>query len=96
MDYGENFIYPSFLDKTKAYLDEIYSDKSLIMNTGNGHSILLSAKALEWAGIDAAYAKKYGYDLVHVDPNGELKFLNSLFNRSLLRVNGAISLLVKN
>ena len=57
--------------KTKAYLDEICSDKPLIMNTGSGHSMLLNTKALEWAGIDAEYAKKYGYDLVHVDKNGE-------------------------
>ena len=33
--------------------------------------MLLNTKALEWAGIDAAYAKKYGYDQVHVDENGE-------------------------
>lgn len=57
--------------KTKAYLDEIYSDKPLMMNTIDGHSMLFNTKALEWAGIDAAYAKKYGYDQVHVDENGE-------------------------
>ena len=56
---------------TKAYLDEICSDKPLIMQTGGGHSMLLNTKALEWAGIDAAYAKKMGYDMVHVDANGE-------------------------
>ena len=56
---------------SKAYLDEICSDKPLIMNTGSGHSMLLNTKALEWAGINAAYAKKYGYDQVHVDENGE-------------------------
>ena len=56
---------------TKAYLDEICSDKPLLMQTGGGHSMLLNTKALEWAGIDAAYAKKMGYDLVHVDENGE-------------------------
>lgn len=56
---------------TKSYLDEICSDKPLIMNTGGGHSMLLNTKALEWAGIDAAYAKKYGSDMVHVDENGE-------------------------
>ena len=27
--------------------------------------------ALEWAGIDAGYAKKHGPDMVHVDGNGE-------------------------
>ena len=56
---------------TKSYLDEICSDKPLIMHTGSGHSMLLNTKALEWVGIDAAYAKKYGYDMVHVDDNGE-------------------------
>ena len=33
--------------------------------------MLLNTKALEWAGIDAESAKKYGYDLVHVDNNCE-------------------------
>ena len=56
---------------TKAYLDEICSDKPLIMQTGGGHSMLLNTKALEWAGIDAKYAKEHGYDQVHVDENGE-------------------------
>ena len=56
---------------TKAYLDEICSDKPLLMQTGGGHSMLLNSMALELAGIDAAYAKKMGYDLVHVDENGE-------------------------
>ncbi|MDO4939860.1 MAG: amidohydrolase [Lachnospiraceae bacterium] len=56
---------------SKTYLDEICPDKPLIMNTGGGHSCLLNTKALEWAGIDAEYAKKIGYDQVHVDENGE-------------------------
>ncbi len=56
---------------TKAYLDEICPDKPLIMNTGGGHSMLLNTKALEWAGIDKEYAKKYSADEVHVDENGE-------------------------
>ncbi len=56
---------------TKVFLDEICTDKPLIMQTGGGHSMLLNTKALEWAGIDAAYAKQMGYDLVHVDENGE-------------------------
>ena len=56
---------------SKAYLDEICPDKPLIMNTLGGHSMLLNTKALEWAGIDAAYAKEHGPDLVHVDENGE-------------------------
>ena len=56
---------------SRAYLDEICADKPLFMQTGGGHSMLLNTKALEWAGIDAAYAKKMGYELVHVDENGE-------------------------
>ena len=56
---------------TKSYLDEICSEKPLIMQTPGGHSMLLNTKALQWAGIDAAYAKKIGYDMVHVDANGE-------------------------
>ena len=56
---------------SKTYLDEICSDKPLIMQTGGGHSMLLNTKAMEWAGIDAEYARKWGYDLVHVCKNGE-------------------------
>ena len=56
---------------TKEYLDEICPDKPLIMNTGDAHSCLLNTKALEWAGVDAEFAKKHGYDLVYVDENGE-------------------------
>ena len=56
---------------TKAYLDEICPDKPFIMNSADAHSCLLNTKALEWAGIDGAYAKKIGYDMVHVDANGE-------------------------
>ena len=32
----------------KSYLDEICSDKPLIMQTGGGHSALLNTKAMEW------------------------------------------------
>ena len=56
---------------TKAYLDEICPDKPLLMQTASGHAMLLNTKALEWAGFDASYAKKMGYDLVHVDKNGD-------------------------
>ena len=55
----------------KAYLDEICPDKPLIMNTSGGHSMLLNTRALEWMGYDAQYAKNMGYDLVHVDRDGE-------------------------
>ena len=56
---------------SRTYLDEICADKPLIMHSAGGHSLLLNTKALEWAGINAKYAKEVGYDLVHVDENGE-------------------------
>ena len=56
---------------SKTYLDEICSEKPLILNTGGGHSMLLNSRALEWMGYDAEYAKSAGYELVHVDGNGE-------------------------
>ena len=56
---------------TKAFLDEICADKPVIMNSGDAHSLLLNTKALEWAGVDAAFAERHGHDLVRVDENGE-------------------------
>lgn len=53
------------------YLDEICSNKPLIMNTVGGHTCLLNKAAMKWHGIDKAYAEKYGTSLVHVDENGE-------------------------
>ena len=61
----ENEIY---VDRTD--LDEVCPEKPVVMQSGGGHSMLLNTKALEWAGIDAEYAKKYGYDQVHVDQDG--------------------------
>ena len=61
-------------DETKVdhtFLDEICSDKPLIMNTAGGHTCLLNKAAMKWRGIDKAYADKYGHSLVHVDENGE-------------------------
>ena len=55
----------------KSYLDEICSDKPLILHSSGGHSMLLNSKALEIAEIDAECAKKFGYAQVHVDKNGE-------------------------
>ncbi len=55
----------------KAFLDDICPDKPMLMQTSSGHAMLLNTKALQWAGIDAAYAKRMGYDLVHVDDRGD-------------------------
>ncbi len=55
----------------KEYLDEICPDKPLLMQTGGGHSALFNTKAMEWAGIDKAFAEKFGPEMVHVYENGE-------------------------
>ena len=52
-------------------LDGICAEKPVIVQTGGGHSMLLNSRALEWAGIDAEYAKRLGPDMVHVYENGE-------------------------
>lgn len=58
----------TYLDYT--FLDEICSDKPLVMNTAGGHSCLLNTKAMEHFGIDDAAVEKYGTALVHVGPDG--------------------------
>lgn len=59
-----------------TYLDEICSDKPLMLNTTGGHSMLLNSKAMEVYGIDDELAKKYGPELVRLyaegKPNGYL------------------------
>ncbi|MCQ2786975.1 MAG: amidohydrolase family protein, partial [Bacilli bacterium] len=54
----------------KAFLDEVCKDKPLVLNTCGGHSVLLNTKALEYFGVDKAFADKWGHDLVHVDADG--------------------------
>lgn len=53
-----------------TYLDEICSDKPLILNTAGGHACLLNKEAMKWRGIDKSAVEKYGTALVHVDSNG--------------------------
>ena len=53
------------------YLDDIYNEKPLIMNTAGGHSCLLNSKAMEYFNIDSQAVKEYGSNLVHVYENGE-------------------------
>lgn len=71
-----------------TYLDGIYTEKPLLMNTAGGHSLLVNTKAMEVYGIDDAFAKKHGPELVRLNaqgrPNGYLcegpaiSLLNSL------------------
>ena len=56
---------------THTYLDEICSDKPLILNTAGGHACLLNKAAMKWRGVDKEFVNKYGSSLVRVDENGE-------------------------
>ncbi|MCQ2752269.1 MAG: amidohydrolase family protein [Coriobacteriales bacterium] len=58
-------------EPTHEFLDEILSDKPLLMNTSGGHSLLLNKCAMDLYGITAQRAKEEGFDLIHVDENGE-------------------------
>ena len=57
------------LDHT--FLDDINSEKVLVMNTAGGHSFLLNTKAMEYFNINKDAVNKYGTSLIHVDDNGE-------------------------
>ena len=52
-------------------LDAICSDKPVMLNSEDGHSLWMNTKALEINGIDREAAKEYGPDIVRVDENGE-------------------------
>ena len=56
---------------TREFLDDICSDKPLMLNSAGGHSLLLNTAALKYYGVTAEYAKEMGTDLVRVDENGE-------------------------
>ena len=55
---------------TSDFLDELCSDKPVVMNTAGGHSVLLNHAAMKFFNITPEYAKEVGTDLVRVDENG--------------------------
>lgn len=57
-------------DMDKAFLDEVCSNKPLVLNTSGGHSVLLNSKAIEYFGVTKEYAKEWGPELVRVDKEG--------------------------
>ena len=57
-------------EPTAAMLDAVCADKAVILNSADAHSMWVNTKALEEAGITAELAKQKGYDLIHVDENG--------------------------
>ncbi len=66
--FGWNEVYGEIDHK---YLDDICSDKPMILNTSGGHSCLLNIKAMEKFGINEEQVKKYGTKLVHVYEDGK-------------------------
>ncbi len=53
-----------------TYLDAICADKPILLNTIDGHSMLLNSKAMEVFGVDDEFAKKYGSEMVHLNADG--------------------------
>ena len=60
----------SAVSPSKETLDKICPDKAVYLNSFDGHSMWLNSKALEQSGIDKAAAKKWGPDIVRVNPDG--------------------------
>lgn len=62
---------------TKDILDEVCSDKPVVLQEADGHAYWANSKALEQCGIDKAYAADYNADYqanggrIVVDKNGE-------------------------
>lgn len=56
------------LDHT--FLDDIYNEKPVIMNSAGGHSCLLNTKAIELLKVNKDVVKEYGVERVHVDKDG--------------------------
>lgn len=56
---------------TSEFLDEICSEKPMILITDGGHAVLLNRAARNAFGITKVFAFREGTDLVHVDENGE-------------------------
>lgn len=53
-----------------AMLDAISSDKSIVVESSDKHSMWLNSKAMEEFGINRDAVKKWGTDCVHVDADG--------------------------
>ena len=56
---------------THEYLDEMCSNKPLVLNTAGGHACLLNKVAMDAFGVNKQMVEKYGTSLVHVDENGQ-------------------------
>lgn len=61
----------AFYDKPKAsMIDSVCADKPVILTSIDNHSVWINSIALKECGIDKEKAKELGYDLVHVDEEG--------------------------
>ena len=55
---------------TAAMLDEICPDKPIALNSVDGHSIWFNTKGMEKFGINKEAVKKWGTDIIRVNPDG--------------------------
>ena len=61
----------AFYDKPKAsMIDSVCADKPVILTSIDNHSVWINSIALKECRIDKEKAKELGYDLVHVDEEG--------------------------
>lgn len=58
------------VEPVASLLDEICSDKPVLMQTSDGHSMLLNTKAMEICLIDKEAVKEYGTDTCRAYPDG--------------------------
>ena len=56
----------------RKMLDEICSDKLVVVSSDCGHIVCVNTTALNFLKIDKSWVEKYGTDMVRVDGNGEM------------------------
>lgn len=75
---------------TAAMLDEICSDKCVVVESFDKHSMWLNTKAMKEYGINKDAVKKWGTDCVHVDangnPNGIISEAPTFYVRSQIKI----------
>lgn len=69
-DFYKGSGWAKYSEPTAEMLDKVCSEVPVVLTSVDGHSMWLNSKALQEAGINAEVAKQYGYDMIHVDENG--------------------------
>lgn len=69
-EYHANGFVEGDVKPEASMLDAICADRPVLMQTNDGHSLLLNTKAMEKYGINKETAKEYGPDTCRVFPDG--------------------------